>query len=73
MNERIQKLALQAGGGPSKWYTDPDVLEYFAELIIKECVDSAVWVGNFNTKPIEPIHTAMAIKQRINNRFGVEE
>jgi hypothetical protein len=39
MNERIKELAEQAGGGPSKWYTNPDVLELFAELIIKECVD----------------------------------
>ena len=39
MNERIKLLAEQAGGGPSKWYTDPDVLEKFAELIVKECCD----------------------------------
>jgi hypothetical protein len=39
MNERIKELAIQAGGGPSKWYTDPDVLEYFAELIARECAD----------------------------------
>ena len=37
MNERIIELAEQAGGGPSKWYTDPDVLEKFAQLIISEC------------------------------------
>jgi hypothetical protein len=39
MNERILELAEQAGGGPSKWYTDPDVLEKFAELIVRECQD----------------------------------
>ena len=41
MNERIKELAEQAGGGPSKWYTDPDVLEQFAELLINECADIA--------------------------------
>ena len=39
MNERIRELAEQAGGGPSKWYTDPDVLEKFAELIVRECYE----------------------------------
>ncbi len=39
MKERIKELSEQAGGGTSKWYTDPDVLEYFAELIVKECAD----------------------------------
>jgi len=37
MNERIRELAEQAGCGPSKWYTDPDVLEKFAQLIVREC------------------------------------
>ena len=37
MDGRIKELAKQAGGGPSKWYTDEDVLEYFVELIVKEC------------------------------------
>jgi len=36
MNERIKLLAEQAGGGPSKWYTDPDVLEKFAHLLMRE-------------------------------------
>jgi len=36
MHERIKQLAEQAGGGPSKWYTDPDVLEYFALLLMRE-------------------------------------
>jgi hypothetical protein len=36
MNERIKQLAEQAGGGPSKWYTDLDVLEYFALLLMRE-------------------------------------
>ena len=48
MNKRIRELAVEAGGGPSVWYTDPDVLEYFAELIVRDCrdmfvVDSPSW------------------------------
>jgi len=48
MNERIQKLAEQAGGFPLYPYrTDGDytmgfrerALERFAEMIVKECVD----------------------------------
>ena len=39
MNERIKELAIQAGGGPSKWYTDPNVLQEFAELIVRECME----------------------------------
>ena len=43
MNERIQKLALQAGSthkqnlGVYQFYTDE--LEKFAELIVRECAD----------------------------------
>ena len=78
MNKRIKELAEQAGittnidtdyfeKDPNKWvdyYT-----EKLSELIIKECIDSAIWVGKFNKKPVEPIHTAMAIKKRIEQRF----
>lgn len=38
MHKRIKELAIKAGGGPSKWYNDSDVLEYFAELIVRECM-----------------------------------
>jgi hypothetical protein len=48
------------------------VLETFAELIVKECIDCAVWVGKNNHNPVEPIHTAHAVKQRIEKHFGVE-
>ena len=73
MNERIKLLAEQAGGGPSKWYTDPDALEKFAELIIRECMACSTWVGKMNTNLVEPVHTAYAINQRIKQYFGVEE
>jgi len=69
MNERIKELAEQAGGGPSKWYTDPDVLENFAELIVQECcqivLDCSI-PGSNNERDF--VVTAREIKQH----FGVE-
>ena len=47
--------------------------EKFAELIVKECIDCAVWVGKSNHNPVEPIHTAHAVKRRIEKHFGVKE
>lgn len=44
MNKQIKELAIEAGGGPSKWYTDPGVLEYFAELIEEDCASRLVKV-----------------------------
>jgi len=73
VNEQIRELAEQAGGGPSKWYTDPDVLEKFAELIVRECMACSTWVGKMNTNSVEPVHTAHAVNQRIKQHFGVEE
>lgn len=64
MNERIQELAQQAGGGPSKWYTNPDVLEYFAELIVRECAH----IGFNAAYPDKGVAVLTAIKEH----FGVE-
>jgi hypothetical protein len=78
MNQQIQKLWDQAKtralGGGSWTYCHPDErAERFAELIIQECIDCAVWVGKNNHNPVEPIHTAHAVKRRIKQHFGVEE
>jgi len=74
MNERIKELYLHAFP-PS--LNDSTVCrmsaEKFAELIVKECIDCAVWVGKSNHNPVEPIHTAHAVKRRIKQHFGVEE
>ena len=74
MNERIKELYLHAFP-PS--LNDSTVCrmsaEKFAELIVKECIDCAVWVGKSNHNPVEPIHTAHAVKRRIEKHFGVEE
>ena len=78
MNERTKQLALQALKHPDNdndglTVFDNDELEKFAELIVKECIDCAVWVGKSNHNPVEPIHTAHAVKRRIEKHFGVEK
>ena len=76
MNERIQELIEQAttieehGWGASYEHFDK---QKFAELIVRECMACSTWVGKVNNNPIEPVHTAHAINQRIKKHFGVEE
>jgi hypothetical protein len=72
MNERIKQLAIQAGGGPSKWYTDTDVLEEFAELIVLEMcnvLDRAQWDKGQDWVCADGTRIIPQIKQH----FGVEE
>ena len=80
MNERIRLLAEQAffdenTNQPSdKMYTFTEhKMKQFAELIVRECMACSTWVGKINTNTVEPVHTAHAINQRINQHFGVEE
>jgi len=76
MNERIDELMIQAGARFEMMnWVHYDDFEYkkFAELIVKECIDCAVWVGKSNHNPVEPIHTAHAVKRRIEKHFGVEK
>lgn len=65
MNERIRELAKEAGGGPSKWYTDPNVLEKFVELIVEECkkINSELLGHN----------TLTGLHNMYKDHFGVEE
>lgn len=60
MNERIEQLATQAGvesnfNGYNAWYN-----EKFAELIVRECAESASYYGN-------------RVRQHVLKHFGVEE
>jgi hypothetical protein len=77
MNERIEKLAKQAGFSKDKYdlYWDEDAnaegvdLEKFAELIVRECINTAV------TTEIEGNNNAMLrgeIATRLTKHFGVE-
>ena len=67
MNERIKKLAEQAG-----YYIDPDFdIEFgeFAELIVRECADIAY---NKQYKH-SSAHTRGDCAEAIKQHFGVEE
>jgi hypothetical protein len=67
MNERIRELAEQAGGGPSKWYTDPDVLEKFAKLIVRECI-WALWTEECRTSDLASEEYTRS-SNKINDHF----
>lgn len=69
MNERIRLLAEQAGGGPSKWYTDPDVLEKFAESIVQECIDI---ISPYTVRMSRPGEEFLHPISEIKNCFGVK-
>ena len=74
MNERIKELMSQAGFDPAaieRMGVMPQA-EKFAELIVKECIDCAIWVGQINKIPVEPIHTTHAVKLRIQKHFGAK-
>ena len=69
MNERIEKLAEQAGSthkqnlGVYQFYSDE--LEKFAELIVRECIETM-----YNT---EQITVAQFVDTTLKQHFGVEE
>ena len=82
MNERIKQLAEEAGiaiwGDAVYMYHPPDtldsaVLENFAQLIVKECMDIARDVGNISDPDDFALDRCYEIEQRIQDRFGVEE
>ena len=70
MNERILELAEQAGSthklnlGVYQFYTDE--LKKFAELIVKECIDTVLDSSvEYATRP--------QIAEELKEHFGVEE
>ena len=70
MNERIKQLAERAGF----LNKDEESIEYFAELIIRECIDicryhpSIIVSNNWSGHDV-----AQDIVQRFEEHFGVEE
>ena len=77
MNERIEKLAKQAGaayGDGYDFYLLEDHIEKFAELIVRECIDicryhpSIIVSNNWSGHDV-----AQDIVQRFEEHFGVEE
>ena len=82
MNERIRQLADEAGiaiwGDAVYMYHPKDtldsaVLEKFAQLIVRECMDIARKVGNISEPDDFALDRCYEIEQRIQDRFGVEE
>jgi hypothetical protein len=72
MNERIEKLAEQAGiFRPKEFYQHIDALQLkkFAELIVKECAKVA-WYHTPDTEELEYSHL---IEDEILKHFGVKE
>lgn len=68
MNKRLKELAADAGYPDYMTYGQDMVLERFAELIVRECIDIAY-------KYDEPKLSGpgMIIGNRIEEHFGVEE
>ena len=65
MNERIEKLAEQAGFDVYGW--NENQLEKFAELIVRECAEQIAHNQKFNW--LDAAQAAKDLKQH----FGVEE
>ena len=64
MNERIKQLVRQAGF----LNKDEESIEYFAELIVKECIDLVEGYTKQRT------HTTFyKAEEQIKQHFGVEE
>jgi hypothetical protein len=83
MNERIGKLAVEAGAlwdhgdwnMPSCVYFGEKDLEKFAELIVAECMDIAKdWEDELeNSGLLEESNAVGIVKYRIARQFGVKE
>jgi hypothetical protein len=79
MNEKIKQLALEAGIGFTLWddsgremidnYTPEEDLEKFAELIVKECVDTLEkrFMGDLNREDQEVHRCIDALKQHFGD------
>ena len=69
MNERIKKLAEEAGLGQERWNSTEQFnafLEEFAELIIRECAELADYYYNRTN------YTRSVSGRNIKSHFGVE-
>jgi hypothetical protein len=68
MNERIKQLALQA----NFLRKDEKSIEYFAELIVRECLEQVDKVDNMLEDDKEKVGVAW-VGLAIAKHFGVEE
>lgn len=71
MNERIKKLAKEAGaqGIVNRDFID---VEKFAELIVRECINQAHSVSDLRGVNDDMIYGADSAAARISKHFGVE-
>jgi hypothetical protein len=70
MNERFRELAVQAHAkGNTLHYYNPEFIEKFAELIVRECMEQ-VW---YTREDGINGNVSQVIKDRIKEHFGVEE
>ncbi len=77
MNERLKELAEQAGAETSTpAFSNMSFNERFAELIVRECMSCAQFVGITNDRiglgPM-PIRYTSMVNDQIKKHFGVEE
>ena len=75
MNERINGLWWKARIGYNEQNCDPEVLEKFAELIVRECMRMCeVTEMSFVTHDCDvEASGAITVKQFIAEHFGIEE
>ena len=71
MNERIEGLWWKARIGYNNQNCDPEVLEKFAELIVRECID-ALWTEECHTSDLA-VEDYNRNCRKIKQHFGIGE
>ena len=71
MNERINELWWKARIGYNNQNCDPEVLEKFVELIVRECMEVAG--DSYTSTPEDCVYYVDLAVNRIAEHFGVEE
>ena len=78
MNERAKELAIEAVAGKlvpmHRWETDPEMLEYVTELIVRECITQInEAIPDTDCSASGAYKTAkIAAITRVKDHFGVE-
>jgi hypothetical protein len=78
MNERAKELAIEAVAGAlvpmHRWETDPEMLEYVTELIVRECITQInEAIPDTDCSASGAYKTAkIAAIARVKGHFGVE-
>ena len=67
MNERIKQIAFEAGQGGHSWYNDPNCIQSFAELIVRECARVANDSNQSKNRAV-----GVSVGDVVREHFGVE-